>query len=91
MRERGYCYPNPVGRAHPSIIECGPLGIVGRVHDRPGYTLDQARQVCQWVNGNDQPLPTMIQRYADRWDPGRPSHLRGTPGRVNISIRARLE
>lgn len=69
MRERGYCYPYPVGRMDTKIVESGPLGTTVRMHDRPDYTLDEARLVCRWVNGFDQPLETMKERKYDIWDP----------------------
>lgn len=34
-------------------------------HDRP-YTKGEAQQVCDWVNGTDQPLPSM---QSERDDP----------------------
>lgn len=50
-----------------------------RTHDRPLYTREEADEVADWLNGQDRPLPTMIDRAHDDWDPGRPQALRGSP------------
>lgn len=47
-------------------------------HHRPDYTLREAEVVANWLNGDDAPLTTMVNRENDPWDPGRPRHLRGT-------------
>lgn len=92
MKERGYCYPYPAGRrSDTKIVESGPLGVATCVHDRPAYTMDEARLVCRWVNGNDRPLEVMCDREYDSYDPGRPHHLRGHVGLVKLSVRARSE
>lgn len=74
MRERGYCYPS-LGSTQ--IVECGPLGTVVKVHNRSGYTLDETRQTCRWVNGFESPLVTMKSREYDPWDPRNRQRARG--------------
>jgi hypothetical protein len=38
-------------------------------YTRPDYTLDQACQVANWLNGKDGPIHGMKARSADEWDP----------------------
>lgn len=79
MRQRGYCYPYSPSTGVPRIVESGPLGTTVRVHDRPNYTKDQAREVCAWVNGIERPLETMVDRVYDPFDPERRQMRRGLP------------
>lgn len=41
------------------------------------YTPVEAQQVCDWLNGRDQPLRMMTDRFSDPNDPMRawPSHI----------------
>jgi len=42
----------------------------GKWWARPGYWPVEARQVCDWLNGKDQPLTAvMVDRSADPYDP----------------------
>lgn len=91
MKQRGFCYPYP-GNAGVQIVESGPLGTVPRVHERHQYTLDEARQVAGWINGQDRGLETMTVREYDPHDPGRywgQRHI--NIGHVLLSHRARRE
>lgn len=45
-------------------------------HPRPNYTLDQACQVANWLNGKDGPLHAMKDREHDEWDPMYGDHAR---------------
>jgi len=52
------------GRSSPvKIVERGPGSI--REHYRPEYTKEEARQVADWMNGVDQPLPSI--NMSDPW------------------------
>lgn len=92
MKERGYCYPYPAGRrSDTKIVESGPLGMATCVHDRPAYTMEEARLVCQWVNGFDRPLELMRDREYDPYDPGRAPSYKGHVGYITLQNRARRE
>lgn len=57
------------GRMPESAISVlGAAGIPVAVYIRPDYTMHQAQQVVDWLNGQDKPLK-MVQRYMDDWDP----------------------
>jgi hypothetical protein len=58
---------------------------------RGDYSMEDARTVVDWLNGQDRRLVSQVDRVADRNDPGRPPKLRGVPGRFNLSERARRE
>lgn len=51
------------------LVQYGPLGTIVRMHHRPNYTVDEAADVANWLNGQDQPLPTIKRRESDENDP----------------------
>lgn len=51
-----------------AISILGAAGLPVAVYIRTDYTLHQAQQVVDWLNGQDKPLK-MVPRHMDGWDP----------------------
>lgn len=63
-RKRFYTYGGP------GIIVPGMFDSNYKIfHDRPEYTLEDARVVADWLNGRDRPLTDMVARAHDPRDP----------------------
>lgn len=58
---------------------------------RDAYSMDDARAVVAWLNGEDRQVDRQVRREDDPFDPGRSPTLRGIPARFNLSKLARRE